>query len=67
MMMQMVGAFAEFERSMFRESTKAGSESLFWTDALAIRRPKLTIQPGRDQAYIVRGIKQPQMLLGFRC
>ena len=56
MMMQMVGAFAEFERSMLRERTKAGLD--------AARQPRkyrrapaeaLATTTGRDQTHGVQG------------
>src|SRR5436309_4676434 len=44
MMMQMVGAFAEFERAMLRERTKAGLDSARREGRIGGRRPKLTVQ-----------------------
>jgi DNA invertase Pin-like site-specific DNA recombinase len=44
MMMQMVGAFAEFERAMLREQTKAGLASARRVGRIGGRRPKLTPQ-----------------------
>src|SRR6478672_3031052 len=44
MMMQMVGAFAEFERAMLRERTKAGLDSARREGRIGARRPKLTLQ-----------------------
>jgi len=44
MMMQIVGAFAEFERAMLRERTKAGLESARKEGRVGGRRPKLTPQ-----------------------
>jgi DNA invertase Pin-like site-specific DNA recombinase len=51
MLMQMVGAFAEFERAMLRERTKAGLESARQDGRVGGRRPKLTPQ---QQAEITR-------------
>ncbi|MHB9841991.1 recombinase family protein [Paraburkholderia terrae] len=51
MMMQMVGAFAEFERAMLRERTKAGLESARNEGRIGGRRPKLRPQ---QQQEIVR-------------
>lgn len=51
MMMQMVGSFAEFERAMLRERTKAGLESARKQGRIGGRRPKLLPQ---QQAEIVR-------------
>lgn len=42
MMMQMVGAFAEFERAMIRERTMAGLEQARSEGRVGGRRPKLT-------------------------
>jgi DNA invertase Pin-like site-specific DNA recombinase len=44
MMMQMVGAFAEFERAMPRERTKAGLDSARREGGIGGRRPKLSPQ-----------------------
>lgn len=41
MMMQMVGAFAEFERAMLRERTQAGLETARQEGRIGGRRPKL--------------------------
>lgn len=43
MMMQMLGAFAEFEREMIRERTSAGLASARNEGRIGGRRPKLTI------------------------
>jgi len=51
MMMQMVGAFAEFERAMLRERTKAGLDSARLEGRVGGRRPKLSPQ---QQAEITR-------------
>jgi len=44
MLMQMVGAFAEFERAMLRERTKAGLDAARREGRIGGRRPKLTAQ-----------------------
>jgi DNA invertase Pin-like site-specific DNA recombinase len=44
MMMQMVGAFAEFERAMLRERTKAGLDAAREEGRIGGRRPKLSDQ-----------------------
>jgi hypothetical protein len=44
MMMQMVGAFGEFERAMLRERTKLGLESARREGRIGGRRPKLSPQ-----------------------
>jgi DNA invertase Pin-like site-specific DNA recombinase len=55
MMMQMVGAFAEFERAMLRERTKAGLEAARRDGRIGGRPPKLTSQ---QQAEIIRTISR---------
>ncbi len=55
MMMQMVGAFAEFERAMLRERTRAGLETARRDERIGGRRPKLTPQ---QQTEIVRMISR---------
>jgi DNA invertase Pin-like site-specific DNA recombinase len=51
MMMQMVGAFAEFERAMLKERTKAGLDTARKEGRIGGRRPKLKPQ---QQAEIVK-------------
>jgi DNA invertase Pin-like site-specific DNA recombinase len=41
MMMQMVGAFAEFERAILRERTKSGLDAALKEGQIGGRRPKL--------------------------
>lgn len=48
MMMQMVGAFAEFERAMIRERTKAGLEQAKLEGRLGGRKRKLTPQQEQE-------------------
>jgi hypothetical protein len=48
MMMQMVGAFAEFERAMLRERTKVGLDSARREGRIGGRRPKLSPQQEAD-------------------
>jgi DNA invertase Pin-like site-specific DNA recombinase len=55
MMMQMVGAFAEFERAMLRERTKAGLESARQSGRIGGRRPKLSPQ---QRAEITRMVSR---------
>jgi DNA invertase Pin-like site-specific DNA recombinase len=55
MMMQMVGAFAEFERAMLRERTKAGLESARREGRIGGRRPMLSPQ---QQAEIRRMVSR---------
>ena len=55
MMMQMVGAFAEFERAMLRERTRAGLEAARRDGRIGGRRPKLTPQ---QQAEIIRMVSK---------
>lgn len=48
MMMQMVGAFAEFERAMLRERTQAGLETARQEGRIGGRRPKLLLTQQRE-------------------
>jgi DNA invertase Pin-like site-specific DNA recombinase len=48
MMMQTVGAFAEFERAMIRERTSAGLEAARAEGRIGGRRPKLTVSQRAD-------------------
>ena len=50
MMMQMVGAFAEFEREMIRERTKAGLDAARKEGRIGGRRPKLRQNQRKDIA-----------------
>jgi DNA invertase Pin-like site-specific DNA recombinase len=50
MMMQMVGAFAEFEREMIRERTKAGLDAARKEGRIGGRRPKLRQDQRKDIA-----------------
>lgn len=53
MMMQIVGSFAEFERAMLRERTKAGLESARKEGRVGGRRPKLTPQQQNEIISLV--------------
>src|ERR1700752_4139606 len=53
MMMQMVGAFAEFERAMLRERTKAGLEAARQEGRVGGRPPKLTSQQQSEISKMV--------------
>jgi DNA invertase Pin-like site-specific DNA recombinase len=53
MMMQMVRAFAEFERAMLRERTKAGLESARREGRIGGRRPKLTSTQQKEVVRLV--------------
>ncbi len=55
MMMQMVGAFAEFERAMLRERTKAGLEAARRDGRIGGRRPKLSPQQQAEITRMVSG------------
>ncbi len=55
MMMQMVGAFAEFEREMIRRRTNAGLAVARSEGRGGGRRPKLSPQ---QQAELVRGVQE---------
>jgi DNA invertase Pin-like site-specific DNA recombinase len=58
MMMQMVGAFAEFERAMLRERTKAGLDAAREEGRIGGRRPKLSAQQQAEiRKMITRGDK----------
>ena len=50
MMMQMVGAFAEFERAMLKERTRAGLEAARKEGRIGGRRPKL--KPHQQQEIV---------------
>ncbi len=50
MMMQMVGSFAEFEREMIRERTKAGLDAARAEGRIGGRRPKLRQDQKKDIA-----------------
>ena len=53
MMMQMVGAFAEFERAMLKERTKAGIETARKAGRIGGRRPKLTVRQREEIVKLV--------------
>lgn len=53
MMMQMVGSFAEFERAMVRERTRAGLEAARKRGRVGGRRPKLTESQRREVVDMV--------------
>jgi DNA invertase Pin-like site-specific DNA recombinase len=53
--MQMLGAFAEFERAMFRERAKAGLESARRQGHIGGGRPKLRPQ---QQAEIIKMVSR---------
>ena len=58
MMMQMVGAFAEFERAMLRERTKAGLDAAREEGRIGGRRPKLSAQQQSEiRKMITKGDK----------
>ena len=58
MMMQMVGAFAEFERAMLRERTKAGLETARQEGRIGGRPPKLSPQQQAEiRKMVSRGKK----------
>ena len=58
MMMQMVGAFAEFERAMLRERTKAGLHAARRDGRIGGRRPKLSPQQQAEiRKMVSRGDK----------
>jgi DNA invertase Pin-like site-specific DNA recombinase len=53
MMMQIVGAFAEFERAMLRERTRNGIEAARKEGRTGGRRPKLTHQQQQEIRHLV--------------
>jgi DNA invertase Pin-like site-specific DNA recombinase len=53
MMMQMVGSFAEFEREMLRERTKAGLDAARKEGRVGGRRPKLKPEQRREIVRLV--------------
>ena len=56
--MQMVGAFAEFERAMLRERTKAGLDAAREEGRIGGRRPKLSPQQQAEiRKMVIRGDK----------
>lgn len=58
MMMQMVGAFAEFERAMLQERTKAGLDAARQEGRVGGRRPKLSAQQQSEiRKMVARGDK----------
>jgi DNA invertase Pin-like site-specific DNA recombinase len=58
MMMQMIGSFAEFERAMLRERTRAGLQSARDEGRIGGRRPKLLPQQQTEVVKMVtRGKK----------
>jgi DNA invertase Pin-like site-specific DNA recombinase len=52
-MMQMVGAFAEFERAMLRERTKAGLDAARREGRIGGRRAKLTATQQKEVVRLV--------------
>jgi DNA invertase Pin-like site-specific DNA recombinase len=60
MMMQMVGAFAEFERAILRERTQAGLDAARRQGRIGGRRPKLRPnQKDEIVAMVSAGTKLP--------
>jgi DNA invertase Pin-like site-specific DNA recombinase len=53
MMMQMIGSFAEFERAMLRERTRAGLDSARAAGRIGGRRPKLLPQQQTEVVKMV--------------
>lgn len=52
-MMQMVGSFAEFEREVIRQRTRAGLERARREGRVGGRRPKLTMRQRREVVEMV--------------
>jgi DNA invertase Pin-like site-specific DNA recombinase len=59
MMMQMVGTFAEFERAMIRERTRAGHTPAAAPGRNGGRSPNLTTEPTADNAATVHPGRRP--------
>lgn len=58
MMMQIIGSFAEFERTMLRERTKNGLNAARLNGRVGGRRPKLTLQQQQESVeMIISGTK----------
>jgi DNA invertase Pin-like site-specific DNA recombinase len=53
MMMQMIGSFAEFERAMIRERTRAGLQAARAEGRIGGRRPKLTPEQETEVRRVV--------------
>lgn len=53
MMMQIVGAFAEFERAMLRERTRNGLDAARQEGRVGGRRPKLVLQQQKEIVALV--------------
>ena len=64
MMMQMVGAFAEFERAMLRERTQAGVDAARQETRVGGRRPKFSPQ---QQSEIRKMVSEGDKTAGRRC
>ena len=65
MMMQMVGAFAEFERAMLKERTKAGLDAARQDGRIGGRRPKLSAQQQAEiKKMVSRVARRPPMRRG---
>ena len=58
MLMQMVGAFAEFERAMIRERTRAGLETARSQGRIGGRRPKLKSNQAAEVLEMVNSGKR---------
>ncbi len=58
MMMQMVGSFAEFEREMIRQRTRAGLERARREGRVGGRRPKLSARQRREVVEMVSSGKK---------
>jgi DNA invertase Pin-like site-specific DNA recombinase len=58
MMMQIVGAFAEFERAMLRERTRSGLDTARKEGRIGGRRPKLKAQQRAEIVQLVNSGKK---------
>lgn len=55
MMMQMIGVFAEFERAMIKERTKAGLKTARDEGRIGGRKPKLTAAQIKETLTMIKG------------
>jgi DNA invertase Pin-like site-specific DNA recombinase len=65
MLMQMVGSFAEFERSMIRERTRAGLAAAREEGRIGGRRAKLNITPSELLKHLLKLRSVPAATAGF--
>lgn len=66
MMLHMLGSFAEFERAMLRERTKAGLESARREGGIGGRRPKLNTSQRQEILRLVENGSEPERMAASR-